>query len=140
MFTTNILMITSLVWEWESSAVTHLSLIYDYDSSSRQTPFVCSGLLVWTGVHDMSLITLEAHPDLFLSQVQVEAPWNFQEAFLWAVGHWSLALWGLGQPVTHPFADLPHSALLLASFWETCCPSKLQHLRSQRESKKNNEG
>ncbi len=52
----------------------------------------------------MTLIALMAHPDLFLSQAQVVAPW-YQEALFLAQDHESLELWGLEPPVTHPFAD-----------------------------------
>lgn len=56
-----------------------------------------------TGCRSLNLITLEAHLDLFLSQVQVVAPSHFQEALLWALGLVSLVSWGLVRPATAPF-------------------------------------
>lgn len=119
----------------------HTSIIFHgHDRSSWWTPVVCCGMLVGTVIHDMTLIILEVHLDLFLFQVQVEAPWSFQEVFLWAVGLGSQALLGFEQPVTPPFANVPLLPLHLALFCQTCFPSELKHLRSQVESIYSNEG
>lgn len=66
---------------------------------------VCVQYLESFGFNFLSLIALEAHPDLSLSQAQVEAPLRFQEGLFLALGHGSPELLGLGQPVKHPFAD-----------------------------------
>lgn len=61
--------------------------------------------LLVVNCRDQSLSALEAHLALFLSQAQAEAHRLSQEALFLVLGRGSQELWGLGQPVTHPFAD-----------------------------------